>query len=537
MPATDQYWRNLSTMHKVFAGSAFALFAATIVMMADDQQRDWKQYQRVAEELRVDKLQAELASYQSEEFQQQVTSIEEQIEAAALEVEQHADRLAELQAERSELGGRIELLSRESRFQNARRDVARANYDIGVRDQLPEEQLQQLLDRFETEQARAEEYALNLEEVTGRQSEITSELNLLYEKRDEATAAKKKLETDRDRLAEQIDQLRPGNPLVSAKRALKTWPIIDGFAPIHKINQEWLPDLPIQLGMTSVARFDRCRTCHVNINEFAAGNVPTYPHGSFEDGEYPHPYSSHPNPDLYLTATSPHPINEFGCTICHNGDGSGTSFQNAEHTPDNPVVAQRWHKEYGWHSNHFWEYPMEPGQFIESSCLQCHHNVIELGINEQYGASAPKLFEGYNLIREYGCFGCHEINGYDGTQPIGPDLRLEPQTPAELAKYAADPNQIPGQMRKVGPSLRHIATKTTPEFVAYWTEEPQRFRPSTRMPQFFNLTNQQDDLAHALQPVELAGIAAYLQEKSQPLDLLAPQDGYEPDAQRGKQFF
>ncbi|MEW4527778.1 MAG: c-type cytochrome [Maioricimonas sp. JB045] len=537
MPATDQYWRNLSTMHKVFAVSAFALFAATIVMMADDQQRDWKKYQRVAEDLRVEKLQSELASYQSEEFQQQVAELEQQIEAASQDVEQNADRVAELQAELSELTGRIELLARESKFQNARRDVARANYDIGVRDQIAEDELQQLLDRFEAEQSKAEEYALNLEQVVGRQDEIRSELSLLYEKRDEAAAEKKKLEADRDRLAEQIDSLRPESPLVSAKRAFKQWPIIDGFAPIYKINQEWLPDLPVQLGMTSVARFDRCRTCHVNINEFAAGNVPVYPHGSFGNDEYPHPYSSHPNPDLYLTATSPHPINDFGCTICHDGDGSGTSFQNAEHTPDNPVVAEEWHKEYGWHSNHFWEYPMQTGQFIESSCLKCHHNVVELGVNEKYGASAPKLFEGYNLIREYGCFGCHEINGYDGTRPIGPDLRLEPQTPEEIAKYASDPNQIPGRMRKVGPSLRHIAEKTTPEFVAYWTEEPKRFRPSTRMPQFFDLTNQQDDLAHDLQPVELAGIAAYLQQSSQPFELLEPKEGYTPDPERGKKFF
>ena len=30
-------------------------------------------------------------------------------------------------------------------------------------------------------------------------------------------------------------------------------------------------------------------------------------------------------------------------------------------------------------------------------------------------------------FEEFGCYGCHEINGYDGpTKRIGPDLRLEP---------------------------------------------------------------------------------------------------------------
>ena len=147
------------------------------------------------------------------------------------------------------------------------------------------------------------------------------------------------------------------------------------------------------------------------------------------------------------------------------------------------------------------------------------------------------MFEGYSLIRDFGCFGCHEINGYDGTRPIGPDLRLEPQTAEEAGKIAADPNQVAGTMRKVGPSLRHLASKSTPEFVAYWTEIPSRFRPDTRMPQFFHLDNQEDALAELLQPVELAGITAYLMERSQPLDLMQPVAGYEPDAARGKVLF
>jgi hypothetical protein len=68
---------------------------------------------------------------------------------------------------------------------------------------------------------------------------------------------------------------------------------------------------------------------------------------------------------------------------------------------------------------------------------------------------------------------------------IGPDLRLEPQTAEEAARIAADPTQVAGKMRKVGPSLRHVAAKTTDAFIEYWTEDPARFRPTTKMPKFF----------------------------------------------------
>ncbi|MCA9056208.1 MAG: c-type cytochrome, partial [Planctomycetaceae bacterium] len=194
-------------------------------------------------------------------------------------------------------------------------------------------------------------------------------------------------------------------------------------------------------------------------------------------------------------------------------------------------------EEHHWHSNHFWEQPMLPNPFVEATCLKCHHQVVELGVSQKHGASAPKVFEGYELIKEYGCYGCHPINGYDGSRPIGPDLRLEPGSEAEALAIAADPNQVAGRERKVGPSLRHIAQKVDRDFLTYWTEEPKRFRPDTRMPQFFELTNQQDHLAGLLQPVEIAGIAAYLEANSESITLLHPREGYQPDAERGKTLF
>ena len=54
---------------------------------------------------------------------------------------------------------------------------------------------------------------------------------------------------------------------------------------------------------------------------------------------------------------------------------------------------------------------------------------------------APKLVQGYQLVREYGCYGCHEINGYNGPDlRVGPDMRLEPNYFAAAAQIQADPN-------------------------------------------------------------------------------------------------
>ena len=241
---------------------------------------------------------------------------------------------------------------------------------------------------------------------------------------------------------------------------------------------------------------------------------------------------------------------------------------------------------------------MQPKRFVESGCIKCHHQVTELGINPRFGASAPKVYRGFETMKNYGCFGCHEIHGFDGTDAIGPDLRLEPNfgsvasqmlsmlgdatgddvdkarallhqvhsdplgasTPrnelkdklmadakaeapvfpksvSSLASAMKDTDGVAGRMRKVGPSFRRIKSKTMQGFIESWTENPQGFRPSTKMPRFYDLTNQQDEKAKAYETIELAGIAQYLFDKSVPLDALHPADGYEPDVDRGKRLF
>ncbi|MHB9077877.1 MAG: hypothetical protein ACYC3X_10315 [Pirellulaceae bacterium] len=142
----------------------------------------------------------------------------------------------------------------------------------------------------------------------------------------------------------------------------------------------------------------------------------------------PHPYAGHPRLDLFVGAQSPHPMNSFGCTMCHEGQGSATAFEWTSHTPNDPEARGRWRDEYGWFNNPHWDYPMYPRRFAESLCLKCHHRVVDLEASERFPDSpAPKLLEGYRLIRSYGCFGCHEINGFAGPdRRVAPDLRLEP---------------------------------------------------------------------------------------------------------------
>jgi cytochrome c551/c552 len=317
----------------------------------------------------------------------------------------------------------------------------------------------------------------------------------------------------------------------------------------------------------------------------------------------PQPYSSHPRLDLFVSDSSPHPLKTFGCTICHDGQGSSTSFKWASHSPNSPKQAHQWHEEYGWFNNHHWIFPMKPERFEESNCLKCHHQVVDLEPSPKFPEPpAPKLVEGYHLIRQYGCYGCHEINGWAGPeQRIGPDLRLTPNYHEVAAAIAADPGLVelgtsavrwaddvrtspdgraarerlreailrdadagdesvlsershqlaamlkdpetPGTFPKVGPSLRHVASKVGFDWLYSWLRNPMDFRPSTKMPRFFGLWEHLEgkglEESMRYEPLEIRSMIHYLTASSSPFEYVKPFEGITaaPDVARGKKVF
>ncbi|MCU0874666.1 MAG: hypothetical protein MUE50_20235, partial [Pirellulaceae bacterium] len=210
----------------------------------------------------------------------------------------------------------------------------------------------------------------------------------------------------------------------------------------------------------------------------------------------PHPFASHPRLDLFVGELSPHKMSDFACTVCHEGQGSATEFKWASHAPNNLADRQRWRNQHGWFDNPFWDFPMVPQRFVESTCPKCHHRVVDLQPSQRFPQPpAPKLLRGYTLVRTYGCYGCHEINGFQDGKSIGPDLRTEPlaaasgQTDSLQPRGAQQGAGKPGRQRPPGPSLRYLDRSWTDAFLHDWLQDPRRFRPATRMPRVFGLWN------------------------------------------------
>jgi len=167
------------------------------------------------------------------------------------------------------------------------------------------------------------------------------------------------------------------------------------------IQQIWLPDLGV---------VDRCSSCHVGLKEASLADVSTQP------------FHTHP--------VIPHNLDQFGCTVCHRGQGAATTVSEAH----NSTLA--------------WEQPILPAKYIESSCGQCHRGPLP---------GTPQLNEGRALLQREGCVHCHTIKLPDGS----------------IMKPTDDP-----------PSLEHIADKTPREWIFAWLKDPQAYAATATMPNF-----------------------------------------------------
>ncbi|MCH2367174.1 MAG: cytochrome c3 family protein, partial [Planctomycetes bacterium] len=253
----------------------------------------------------------------------------------------------------------------------------------------------------------------------------------------------------------------------SMRNALRNAPLLDFMAPNYKIDKVVTPKLKEPLNFMDVERVHRCKTCHINIDDPAPRFV------GYQDEKWGSVYASHPRLDLFLAAASPHNYLDIGCTTCHYGDGHAVDFSIAAHTPVDEEQKKHWEDRYHWHEKHHDDYPMLPAYFTSSSCTKCHSDQWEV-------EGAEKLNLGKKLVRTYGCFGCHKVEGF------------------EVAAGASDDRVW--KLNKVGPNLKHLRDKVSLDFLTRWIRQPSHFRESARMPRFFDLTNSRGKMLRPLDP-------------------------------------
>ena len=181
-----------------------------------------------------------------------------------------------------------------------------------------------------------------------------------------------------------------------------------------------------QILVNDLDRVDRCTTCHLAIDK---------PQLALDK----EPFTAHPGKFLEW-----HPVDKFGCTVCHGGQGLATEAAAAHGDVKH------------------WEEPLLRGELVQASCRSCHGDLAAIADH------VPQLLKGKQLFEAKGCYGCHVIKtfGTEFGQTISQDLTEVGSKPYEL--MTADFEMMSGKHDRIHWLMRKL-------------DHPRRLNPGSRV--------------------------------------------------------
>ncbi len=195
---------------------------------------------------------------------------------------------------------------------------------------------------------------------------------------------------------------------------------------IADIDPSTLPSGIQQIWIEKLDRVDRCTTCHLGVTW-----------KGLEDVEQP--WTTHPMPKIF----DQHPLEDFGCTVCHGGQGFALTEYEAhgfvEHW-EKPLLSEIAASEYD---------PRNPPPLHEIQCNFCHRY-------ERSTEGMPYINRAKEFVRTKGCKICHLINGDGGK--LGPDLTHEGDKHAEGFDFS---NLVSEQVTVFNWHIKHFQSPPT----------------------------------------------------------------------------
>jgi mono/diheme cytochrome c family protein len=511
--------------------------------------RPWKHYQREFYAIEKKRLAFDAQAAEVKAREAGLTKLQDELRKTRAELAGKKGQETKLQDEANRRQVESDFVTRQFTMEKATRDQYRSFYEAalernGLNEDAPE--VRDWKQKTEKQNQLVANLDLHKQDADAKLRAAQAALNEIVGREDDLQRNIKRLEDNVNLLTKRLNEL--SSPLV---QDVVNAPLLEFAAPTYKVEQIVAENHHVDVNFTTVPRVDRCTTCHKAIDR----KDPTaddlafraqHKIGSIEWSKLPQPLRNHPNLDLFVSDTSPHPMSKYGCTVCHWGWDRETTFSRAGHTPDaeekhpytfdtakklwveveksgtdeseeakpqtaaltNGVVEmtqrEAWRKNYHWEEQEFLLQPMRAAKYVQASCLKCHADQTTLPGGEQ-------LDHGRRLVEQLGCWSCHKMKPLETYTKhrvaLGEDFdgicKFYDVNPDDVRRLNGFAKEVPlnvGQdvtipirtLRKPGPSLYKVASKDSKEWVRKWLANPVAFKPNTYMPRFWGLSNNAD---------------------------------------------
>ncbi|HEX9869246.1 MAG TPA: c-type cytochrome [Candidatus Tectomicrobia bacterium] len=394
------------SLSRTFFVLSLILVAVSLYTVIDETfvRRPWKRYQTTFYGLEYNTLRAELQAKE-----EALLPSQGDLDAKLRQAQAALDGNAQYRKARDELEGeknRLADLLQEQQFAKSRLDAEYYQYKKTEHEGEVSDAT-----RYKARVEQLEQQITNLDvpiaEIKARVDALQAEIKVAEAALDEIAEERRIRLSDYQRVRERMDTIMP--TVLPGIRVAK--------AP--EIQQVVITGLNTTNFNEPLMRVERCQTCHLGIDR-----------AGFEGA--PQPYATHPHRNVLLAQ---HPVEQFGCTVCHAGQGVALSVHSAHgelHLFDQtPRLAE----------------PLLTVPWIQSQCRKCHQPELP---TLQF---ASTVAHGQKLFQTLGCPGCHLAQGYE-------------------------------QQAKVAPDLRRVASKVDPSWLVEWIKAPNAYWPATKMPNF-----------------------------------------------------
>ena len=448
----------------LFAIASLVLLGSLGRMLLADYDRPWKKYQEQFKVLEMEKARVKFDEennilFKNDEYKQ----LSEELAKGQKDFVFACPAYETAQKELSELKTNNDIIQQKYKFSKAELDAAKYRHEF--QRAYHDEDNSKGKSNYAGLKQKTEHLKIEEEQSVSRIVSREEIIKQCEKKNKELERKARQLSNKKDLLERKLKKIDPNEMSFSNRIAnlVRDLPIIDLANPTLKVEQIVLKNIRDDVNFVTVPKVDRCITCHLGIAN------PDYQNAD-------QPFRTHPNLELYIGKNSPHPLEDFGCTVCHGGRGRSTDFVRSAHTPSSHEQKKEWVEKYNWQEFELWEDPMLPLQHTEAGCFKCHGGQTQI-------KGAQRLNLGLQLIETAGCYSCHQIDRYNGWP-------------------------------KPAPSLENIASKVSKDWTAQWIKDPHLFRHHTWMPNFFGQSNNSDPYSVARTEQEILAIVHYLFENS-----------------------